>query len=165
MSGNGWNQRNRRATAIALARRGGLVAVVGRDLQDAEAKQTIEALKATGQRTLVIRGDMGNAGDCRACVEQTAAQLGPVDVLIHSAGGLVAGGLFEVSEESWMKGFDVHVHAVFHLCRAVVPAMKKKGEGAIILISSSAGKLRHSDEHRLSSRQRRHSAYYAWLGV
>ncbi|HZK82490.1 MAG TPA: SDR family oxidoreductase [Humisphaera sp.] len=128
------------ATAIALARRGALVAVVGRNLQDAESKQTIEALKATGQRTLVIRGDMGNAGDCRACVEQTAAQLGPVDVLIHSAGGLVAGGLFEVSEESWMKGFDVHVHAIFHLCRAVVPAMKKKGEGAIILISSSAGK-------------------------
>ncbi|HWE02880.1 MAG TPA: SDR family NAD(P)-dependent oxidoreductase [Tepidisphaeraceae bacterium] len=128
------------ATAIAVARRGAAVAVVGRDLSDAEAKRTMETLKATGQRVLAIRGDMGDAEACRACVAQTAAQLGPVDLLVHSAGGPVPGGLFEVGEEAWMSAFDVHVHAIFHLCRAVVPAMKKKGEGAIVLISSSAGK-------------------------
>jgi NAD(P)-dependent dehydrogenase (short-subunit alcohol dehydrogenase family) len=128
------------AAALLFAKKGADIAIVGRDLQDAESLKTIEALEETGQRILAIRGDMGVAEDCRACVEETAATLGSVDVLVHSAGGLVAGGLFEVDEKTWMRGFDVHVHAIFHLCRAVVPAMKKKREGSILLISSSAGK-------------------------
>lgn len=37
------------------------------------------------------------------------------------------------------SAFDVHVHAIFHLCRAAIPAMQQKKRGAIILISSAAG--------------------------
>jgi NAD(P)-dependent dehydrogenase (short-subunit alcohol dehydrogenase family) len=128
------------ATAILFAAKGADIAVVGRDLENAEAKQTLAALRATGRRVLAIRGDMGDPGDCRACVEETAAKLGPVDVLVHSAGGIVAGGLMDLTEKAWLDGFDVHVHAIFHLCRAVIPAMKKKHAGSIVLISSSAGK-------------------------
>jgi NAD(P)-dependent dehydrogenase (short-subunit alcohol dehydrogenase family) len=63
-----------------------------------------------------------------------------VDVLVHSAGGPVPGSLMEIKPEDWFKAFDVHVHAVFFLCRAAVPLMQKKKEGVIILISSAAGK-------------------------
>jgi NAD(P)-dependent dehydrogenase (short-subunit alcohol dehydrogenase family) len=52
---------------------------------------------------------------------------------------LVPGGLLEVSPEAWHQAFDVHVHALFYLCRAAVPWMRKRGEGAIITISSTAG--------------------------
>ncbi len=45
----------------------------------------------------------------------------------------------EVTPEAWMESFDVHVHAVYHLCRAAVPGMQRKKEGAILLISSVAG--------------------------
>ena len=38
-----------------------------------------------------------------------------------------------------MQAFDVHVHAVFHLARAVIPPMRSRGEGAIVLVSSVAG--------------------------
>jgi NAD(P)-dependent dehydrogenase (short-subunit alcohol dehydrogenase family) len=72
-------------------------------------------------------------------VQQTASQMGSVDVLVHAAGGGVPGNLLEVAPEAWYGAFDIHVHAVFHLCRAVVPFMRKKREGAIILISSAAG--------------------------
>ena len=72
-------------------------------------------------------------------MEETARELGPVDVLVHSAGGPVNGGLFELTPEAWQSAFDLHVHAVFHLCRAAIPAMRKRKEGAIILISSAAG--------------------------
>lgn len=128
------------ATALSYARQGANVAIVGRNLQDADAVRTIAQLKETGRRTIALRGDMSSPDDCRACVEQTAAKLGPVDVLVHSAGGPVPGGLFDIGPREWLGAFDVHVHAIFHLARAVVPAMKVKGEGAIILISSSAGK-------------------------
>jgi NAD(P)-dependent dehydrogenase (short-subunit alcohol dehydrogenase family) len=83
---------------------------------------------------------MGTAADCRRVVEETAAKLGDADVLVHSAGGLVSGGLLEVTPEQWAAGFDVHVHAVYHLCRAAVPAMKRKRQGAVVLISSTAGR-------------------------
>src|SRR5205085_8801979 len=49
------------------------------------------------------------------------------------------GGLFDLTPEAWQGAFDVHVHAVFHLCRAAIPAMRVKKEGAVILISSTAG--------------------------
>jgi 3-oxoacyl-[acyl-carrier protein] reductase len=60
-------------------------------------------------------------------------------VLVHSAGGPVNGGLLELTPETWYAAFDVHIHAIFHLCRAAIPYMKAKKEGAIVLISSAAG--------------------------
>jgi NAD(P)-dependent dehydrogenase (short-subunit alcohol dehydrogenase family) len=128
------------ATAVLFAQQGAHVAIVARNVQDDSAKETQRRVESTGRRCLMFGADMAKAEDATACVERTTAELGPVDVLVHSAGGLVTGGLLEVTPKSWYSAFDVHVHAVFHLCRAVVPAMKKKREGAIVLISSSAGK-------------------------
>jgi NAD(P)-dependent dehydrogenase (short-subunit alcohol dehydrogenase family) len=128
------------ATALLFAQRGANVAIVARNVQDDSAAETKRRVEATGRRCLMFGADMGKAEDATACVERTASELGTVDVLVHSAGGLVTGGLLEVTPKTWYSAFDVHVHAVFHLCRAVVPAMKKKREGAIVLISSSAGK-------------------------
>jgi NAD(P)-dependent dehydrogenase (short-subunit alcohol dehydrogenase family) len=51
----------------------------------------------------------------------------------------VNGGLLDLAPEQWEGAFAVHVHAVFYLCRAVIPSMRTKREGAIILISSTAG--------------------------
>ena len=67
------------------------------------------------------------------------AQLGACHVLVHSAGGLVPGGLFDVTPDVWHQAFAVHVHAVYHLARAAIPRMRQHGEGAIVLISSVAG--------------------------
>ena len=72
-------------------------------------------------------------------MRETESKLGPVDILIHSAGGPVNGGLFDLTPERWMEAFDVHVHAIFHLCRAAIPGMRKKKEGVVLLISSTAG--------------------------
>jgi NAD(P)-dependent dehydrogenase (short-subunit alcohol dehydrogenase family) len=126
------------ATAIALAEQGADVAIVGRRL-DAEAKGTRRRIEALGSRCLLILADLGVAHEATHCVEQTTQKLGPVDVLVHSAGGPVNGGLLELTPEAWHSAFDVHVHAVFHLCRAAIPAMRRKQQGVIILISSAAG--------------------------
>jgi NAD(P)-dependent dehydrogenase (short-subunit alcohol dehydrogenase family) len=127
------------ATAVEFARLGANVAITGRR-DDAEAKRTIAAVQALGQRCELILGDIGKPADASGAVEQTIARLGGIDVLVHSAGGLVAGKLLEVTPEAWHNGFVVHVHAVFYLCRAAVPHMKTRKEAAIVLISSSAGK-------------------------
>jgi NAD(P)-dependent dehydrogenase (short-subunit alcohol dehydrogenase family) len=126
------------ATAIALAREGADVAISARRLDD-EAKRTRDAILAAGRRCEMIAADAAIPADNTRVVEETSTRLGPVDVLIHSAGGPVNGGLLDLTAEQWQRAFDVHVHAIFHLARAVVPEMKKKKEGSIILISSTAG--------------------------
>lgn len=126
------------ATAIALAREGADVTIVGRRL-DSEAAATRKAIEALGRRCLLLSADLAVASEATRCVEETAKQLGPVDVLVHSAGGPVNGGLMDLTEAAWHSAFAVHVHAIFHLCRAAIPAMREKKRGVIILISSAAG--------------------------
>lgn len=128
------------AAAIAVAREGADVAIVGRT-EDADARQTRAAVQALGRRCELILADCGKPAEATRCVEEAAQRLGGVDVLIHSAGGPVNGGLLELTPEAWHGAFDVHVHAIFYLCRAAIPHMRPKKEGAIILISSTAGKL------------------------
>jgi NAD(P)-dependent dehydrogenase (short-subunit alcohol dehydrogenase family) len=128
------------ATAIALAREGADVAIVGRR-EDDDARQTQKAVVALGRRCELILADCGKPADCARCVEETVQRLGALDVLVHSAGGPVPGTLLELTPETWHAAFDVHVHAIFYLGRAAVPHLRRRKEGAIVLISSTAGKL------------------------
>jgi NAD(P)-dependent dehydrogenase (short-subunit alcohol dehydrogenase family) len=126
------------AAAIALAEGGADVAIVGRHPDDV-AVQTRQRIEGLGRRCLLIAADVGQPEQAAGCVQQTIDGLGGVDILVHSAGSNVLGGLFEVTPEAWHAAFDVHVHAIYYLCRAAVPGMKAKREGAIVLVSSVAG--------------------------
>ena len=101
-----------------------------------KVKSDIESL---GRRCIFIEADLSRAAAGQECVEQTVNDFGGIDVLVHSAGSIKRGSLLEVSLEDWHSAFAVHVHAVFYLCRAAVPYMKRKRQGAIILVSSSGG--------------------------
>jgi len=126
------------ATAIALAEAGADVAINGR-FDDEEARGTLRRIEALGRKGALVLADVGKPGEARRCAEEAIAHLGGIDVLVHCAGGLVPGGLFEVTPEVWHAGFDVHVHAVYHLARAAIPSMRARREGAIVLIGSVAG--------------------------
>ncbi|HYW43141.1 MAG TPA: SDR family NAD(P)-dependent oxidoreductase [Bryobacteraceae bacterium] len=127
------------ATAIELARRGADIAISGlpRDADAAESvRAAVENLRVS---CICISGDVGEPGEAARAVKETVEAFGRLDVLIHCAGGAAPGGLMEVCPEDWYRAFDVHVHAIFHLCRAAVPYMIERQEGAIVLISSAAG--------------------------
>jgi NAD(P)-dependent dehydrogenase (short-subunit alcohol dehydrogenase family) len=122
-------------TAVALAAAGANVAIVARHTDDAVQKR----IQSLGRQCIVIAGDVAKPPAALAAVQRTVAELGAVDIVVHAAGGLVGGGLMDVSDTAWMDAFDVHVHAAFHLARAAAPVMKTRGEGSIVLISSVAG--------------------------
>jgi len=126
------------ASAVDLARRGMDVAIVGR-CDDESARETLARIEALGRRGRLVVADMALPDDAARCVEEAAKQLGPPAVLVHSAGGAIQGGLMQLTPEAWNYAFAVHVHALFYLCRAAVPAMKERKEGAIVMISSVAG--------------------------
>jgi NAD(P)-dependent dehydrogenase (short-subunit alcohol dehydrogenase family) len=127
------------ASAIALAEDGADISLVARRT-DEHAKNVRRRIEQLGRRCVLIGADVADPKQAIRCVDETTSQLGPVDVLIHSAGGPVIGSLLEVTPEQWMKAFDIHVHAIYHLSRAVIPMMQKKKDGVILLVSSAAGK-------------------------
>jgi NAD(P)-dependent dehydrogenase (short-subunit alcohol dehydrogenase family) len=125
-------------TALLFAESGADLALVARNLDD-EARQLQAQIEKLGRRCVLIAADVSVPEEATRCVTEAEKALGPVAVLVHAAGGAVNGGLLALTPEAWMAAFAVHVHAVFHLSRAVIPGMKKEKNGVIILISSAAG--------------------------
>jgi len=126
------------ATALELARLGSNIMIVDWRIDD-RVREVKDKISCLGRSCLVLKADVSVPAEATRSVMETVAQMGTVDVLVHAAGGGVPGSLFEVTPEEWYGAFNIHVHAIFHLCRAAVPFMKKKQEGAIVLISSAAG--------------------------
>ena len=126
------------AIAVALARAGANVAIAARRLDNA-ADKTANEISDLGRKVKMIAADFAQPAECTRAVEETRKSFGSLDILVHAAGGPVNGGLLDLTAEQWQNAFDVHVHAVFHLCRAAIPGMREKKEGSIILISSTAG--------------------------
>ena len=76
-----------------------------------------------------------------AAVAAAAARIGPVDILINSA-GIVGPNkpLWETTAQEWAATFAVNVTGTFNLCRAFVGGMREKGWGRIVNFASMAGK-------------------------
>jgi NAD(P)-dependent dehydrogenase (short-subunit alcohol dehydrogenase family) len=123
-------------TALQLAAEGVKLSIVARN---ADATEIEKKIKAVGGECIVLAADLIKPEECMRVVNETIQRLGDIDILVHSAGSAAPGSLLNVGEAVWYNAFNIHIHAAFHLCRAAVPSMKKKGEGSIIFISSAAG--------------------------
>ena len=126
------------ATALEFANLGADIVISYLEDDDAanEMKSKIEKL---GRKCKLFKADLSKMENAVGCVHAAVKEFNGLDILVPSAGGLTKGGLMELEPEQWVRAFDVHVHAVFYLCRAAAPVMKQRGEGAIVLISSGAG--------------------------
>lgn len=81
--------------------------------------------------------DIADAGAVTAAI----VQIGPVDILINSAGIVGPNVPFhEVELDRWKQTFDVNVHGLFNVTKAVIPGMIDAGWGRIVNIASMAGK-------------------------
>jgi NAD(P)-dependent dehydrogenase (short-subunit alcohol dehydrogenase family) len=76
-----------------------------------------------------------------AAVERAVSGVGGADILINSAGIIGPNApMWEVAPEDWTRTFDVNVHGIFNVTRAVVPGMIERGWGRIVSMASMAGK-------------------------
>jgi NAD(P)-dependent dehydrogenase (short-subunit alcohol dehydrogenase family) len=123
-----------RAIAIAFAREGARVVLVGRRSLPLEAV----ALEI-GANALSISGDISRPEDIQRIVAETVANFGRLDILVNNAAKLVAGTAESHSEEEWDDTFNTNVRGLWLLCRAAIPHMSKAGGGSIINISSVLG--------------------------
>ncbi len=129
-----------RATAVALAGCGASVAVnFHRNESGAEATRA-EIVKAGGRAT-VIQADVMRGADVRALVARAVEELGPVDILVNNAGSLVERlKILELTEERWDEVIDLNLKSAFLCSQAVAASMMERKTGAIVNVSSIAGR-------------------------
>jgi 2-dehydro-3-deoxy-L-rhamnonate dehydrogenase (NAD+) len=90
---------------------------------------------------LAIAGDVSSSADVDAAVQRTERELGPVDVLVCSAGIPGASlATMDVSDEEWRRVLAINADGVFFCNRAVLPGMVERGYGRIVNVASIAGK-------------------------
>ena len=130
-----------RATCVRLASEGAKVAVVDRVRDGAE--ETVAIVRGAGGTAAAFGCDVASSAGVNAAVAAIAAALGAVDVLVNVAGiGDTAGidGVVGVTDERWNAVLAVNLSGPFFLSRAVLPAMVERGKGAIVNVSSLAGR-------------------------
>ena len=123
------------ASALALAEAGAKVIVSGR--RAAPLTTVVEEIEAAGGTASALALDVADAAEVR----DAAAEIGPVDILLASAGlNVPTRAMNTVSDEDWDYVVNVNLNGVFYPSRAVLPGMRAKGGGQLILISSWAGR-------------------------
>jgi len=120
--------------AADLARRGLDVALTY-NRSSREAEDTAAAVREAGRRAVVIHADVSDAAACLRLVNEAAAALGRLDVLINMASVYTERPFDETDEAMWDAVIDVDLRASFLCARAAVPHMRAAGGGRIINFS------------------------------
>jgi NAD(P)-dependent dehydrogenase (short-subunit alcohol dehydrogenase family) len=123
-----------RAVAIAFAREGADVAISYLDEHE-DAKETARWVEEAGRQCLLLPGDLANKSHCSAIVNETVGKFGRIDVLVNNAAFQMSHEtLEEISDEEWVKTFDINITAMFRICKAALPSM---AAGSSIINTSS----------------------------
>jgi 3-oxoacyl-[acyl-carrier protein] reductase len=122
------------ATAQRLAADGYAVAVL--DLDEANTKETVQAIEAAGGTALGVGADVSDAEQVQAAVDRVAAELGPPVVLINNAGVTRDNMLFKMTEVDWDVVMNVHLRGAFLMARACQKYMVDAKFGRIVNLSS-----------------------------
>lgn len=139
------------ATGVALVTgaSGGLGAAIALDL-DAAGYNVAVHFRAAEQRAaavverfrqvgMTVQADVSDWDETNAMHEKVAAELGPVDVLVNTAGMRADGLMAGQGPAEWKRVIDVNLLGTFHTCRAVVPQMLRRRSGWIVNVVSPAG--------------------------
>jgi NAD(P)-dependent dehydrogenase (short-subunit alcohol dehydrogenase family) len=132
-----------RAIALAFGREGAKVAALGRR-QDALAG-VITELVQSGAEGLAIACDVTQGEDARRAVGEVERVFGCVNVLVNNAGILSVSTVESISEEDWDRVIGTNLKGPFLMSRAVLPAFRRAGGGAIINIGSVLGLIAMKD--------------------
>jgi 3-oxoacyl-[acyl-carrier protein] reductase len=87
-----------------------------------------------------IAFDLGDSTAVSKAWDRIVAEFGEIDVLVNNAGILTNNKLEATTPEEWLRVMDVNLNGVFYLTRLAAPAMKRRGWGRIINVSSLAAK-------------------------
>lgn len=126
-----------RASAELFAREGAAVGVFDRD--EAAAHAAADAISAAGGRARAIAGDVTVLADAQAAVATCIRDFGGLDIVLNNAGVLGSGTVETTDEAEWHRVININLTGVFLMSKASIPALRRRGGGSIINVSSAAG--------------------------
>jgi 3-oxoacyl-[acyl-carrier protein] reductase len=129
-----------RAIAVRFAEEGADVAAM--DINEGAAAETSVAVGGLGRRAIPVRADVSQPDQVQAAVTMAESSLGPVTVLVNSAGLTRDKTIRNLAEADWDLVLDVHLKGTFLCTKAVATRMRESGRGgAIVNLSSVSGKI------------------------
>lgn len=127
-----------RAIALALAEDGADIAVNYRS--DAEAAaETVAAIEKLGRRAIAVQASVDSVEDDERMVDHVIDEFGHIDILVNNA-GIASRGRFvaDTNPDELLRVMATHALGAHHVSRLVLPSMRSRPRGDIIMISSVA---------------------------
>src|SRR5262245_17106246 len=128
--------------ALVTGGSSGIGAAVARRLRDEGAQvASLDVHAGSPNGVLALTADVSRSADVEAAVASAHSELGPIDVLVCSAGVPGASlATVDVTDDEWRRVMGINADGVFYCNRAVIPSMVERGYGRIVNIASIAGK-------------------------
>ncbi|MGM0845594.1 MAG: 3-ketoacyl-ACP reductase [Bacillota bacterium] len=126
-----------RAAAIALAKEGVHVGLVGLTMENLE--KVSEEIRQYEVNVSAAVADVSDLESVTHAAEHIRSDLGSIDILINNAGIGKFGGFLDLDPEEWEKIIKVNLMGVYNVTRAVLPEMIERKTGDIINVASTAG--------------------------
>jgi 2-hydroxycyclohexanecarboxyl-CoA dehydrogenase len=119
-----------------LGARGHRVGVL--DINGEAAQRVSEDLRRKGMTALGLSTDVSDRAGVEEAFAKVRSELGPVHILVTSAGVVDWSPFVDISIEAWSRLIDVNLTGTFHCCQVAIPDMLEAGWGRIVMISSSS---------------------------
>jgi len=119
-----------KATALLFAAEGANLVITGRRMDKGLAVES--ECKQAGARCVYVKSDHTKINDCQNVVDRAIKEFNRIDILFNNAGIVTHGTAETTPEETWNETLAINVTAVWHMCKLVVPIMKKAGGGVIV---------------------------------
>jgi NAD(P)-dependent dehydrogenase (short-subunit alcohol dehydrogenase family) len=126
--------------AVVTGSTGGIGLATVRSLQAEGAKAVSAGRGADGPGDLHVSVDLAQRGGPERLVDTALEAFGRVDCLVNNVGWAEIHRFDELTEEIWERSWQINVMSAVRACRAVLPAMREQGAGAIVNVASTSGK-------------------------
>lgn len=123
-----------RASAIALAGLGARVVLSGRD--EMRGRQVVEKIREAGGQAFFVAAELHDEATARSLAARAKELIGPIDVLVNSAGIFPFGFTEQTTELEFDSVYDLNVKAPYFLVAALAPDMAERGHGSIVNVTT-----------------------------
>ena len=129
------------AIARSLAAEGCCVSISARgEARLHDAARELGSAAGAENRLLAVPADLTTAAGVDEVVRRTVTAFGGIDILVNNVGAAGGGALLETSDEQWQDAFDQTLFPAVRASKLVVPHMKQRGGGVIVIIASIFGR-------------------------
>lgn len=129
-----------RAIAERFCKEGAKAAIV--DVNEEEGTLCAQSIRAaTGGDAQFFKCNVMSVDEIMDCIKSVAEKFGHIDILVNNAGILHTTPIEDMTEEEWDRIMAINLKSVFFMTQQVIPYMKESGKGAILNISSLAGRM------------------------